>query len=151
MNRLSKIHRHVLFWTIGTLLVTGTVWALLHYLPGAIGAGEDAARAAAVWVMKLHGAAAMLGLLMLGSLLPLHIKTGWQTRLNTKSGVGMLLSAFLLVATGWILYYAGSESVRKAGSLVHLLLGFVLPILLPVHLARFAARQQVESITRGLP
>jgi len=151
MNKLTKVHRQLLYWTFGMLLLTGAVWAVLHYMSRTLGIGEDASRAAAAWLMKLHGAAAMAGLLLLGSLLPLHVRTGLQVGLNAKSGVGMLFGVFALSATGWLLYYAGSDSVRETSSLVHLFLGLLLCVLLPVHLTRLADRQQVQPLTGGLP
>ena len=51
-------------------------------------------------------AAAMAILIAFGSVLAVHVPTGWSLRRNLASGVGMLTSMALLTITGWLLYYA---------------------------------------------
>ena len=40
----------------------------------------------------------------------------------------------LLIATAWVLYYAGGESMRAIGSVLHWGLGFGIVLILPLHI-----------------
>src|SRR5256885_2243462 len=52
-----------------------------------------------VWVAALHALAAFATLMVLGALLPLHIRHGWRRRLYFKSGLTLMLFAFSLPLT----------------------------------------------------
>jgi len=71
------------------------------------------------WLLKLHGGAAMVFLVLLGTLLRVHIPSGWRSGRNRLSGAGLAGLNLLLIATGWALYHLGSESVRPSLSAVH--------------------------------
>lgn len=127
MNRLATLQRGLLYSALATLLLTGAYWALIHYLGVRAWLGEPL-------LMKIHGAAAMLALVLLGGLLPAHVAVGWSLRRNRPSGAVLLAVCGLLTLTGYLLYYAGDELARDASSYVHLALGVVLPLVLGAHL-----------------
>ena len=128
MNKLGRVHRLALYATGAILVLTGLAWALLHYL-----ADESTAIPANALLMKIHGAAAMPALLRLGALLP-HIAWGLRLQRNRASGIALLSLNGLLIVTGYLLYYAGGDMLRQGASVIHLVLGAVLALLLPIHL-----------------
>ena len=134
MNRLGIFHRRTLYWVCAILFVTGACWALLHYLPEQFGLDERGATSSAALLMKVHGAAAMLALVLIGTLLPGHINRGLENGLNLRSGMGMLFLLGVLTLTGYFLYYAGSEELRKVNSFIHLAAGTGLPGLVLAHM-----------------
>src|SRR5213592_2248700 len=84
--------------------------------------------------MKIHGAAAMAILVLIGMLLTGHVRFAWRAGRNRMNG-SVLLSAFgVLTVTGYGLYYAGGERLRAWTSWIHLAVGLVLPVLLLVHI-----------------
>ena len=84
--------------------------------------------------MKIHGAAAMAVLILVGMLLNEHVRLAWRARRNRANG-SIFLSAFaFLIITGYGLYYAGGERLRAWTSWVHLATGLALPILLLIHI-----------------
>jgi hypothetical protein len=84
--------------------------------------------------MKIHGAAAMAILVLIGMLLSGHVRFAWRARRNRANG-SVFLSAFaVLTITGYGLYYAGSEKLRAWTSWIHLAVGLALPILLLIHI-----------------
>jgi hypothetical protein len=120
-------------WVLGlglALLASGAGWLASHYLlaaPDEFGASRDPL---APWWLRLHGAAAMGFLVVLGSLLPVHVRRAWQFRRNRASGAGVLALAAVLIASGYALYYVASEPLRWALSVAHWLLGLGgLPVL----------------------
>ena len=127
---LSRRHQWWLYGTLAILLVTGVVWAALHYY---FRTGEDEINVWEPRMLKVHGAAAMLSLLMLGTLIPLHIKRAWHARKNRLSGALMIAWFGILTITGYGLYYSGGEAMRQWTSWIHLAVGGLLVPLIVWH------------------
>jgi len=134
MNRLGAVQRRLFYATIVVLLASGACWALIHYLGLRPYLSEPL-------LMKVHGAAAMAALILIGGLLPAHVASGWALRQNRSSGALMLAACGLLTVTGYFLYYLGGETAREASSYVHLALGLALPFALGAHLVANPSRQ----------
>ena len=133
MNRLDILHRRALYLVCGVLLVTGCLWAVLHYLPLQLGLDEHGSMADAVLAMKVHGAAAMLALVLIGAVLPRHVQQGLKSARNKTTGIGMLSVLAVLSVSGYFLYYAGSEEFRSINSWLHLAAGLMLPAVVIAH------------------
>jgi uncharacterized membrane protein len=115
---------------LALLFFSGAAWAYWNYLrlPGDFEVGAKA------WAMKIHGAAAMAILVLIGILLSAHVKFAWRARRNRTNG-SVFLSAFaVLTITGYGLYYAGGERLRAWTSWIHLAIGLALPVLLLMHI-----------------
>ena len=132
--RLGSSHRAWLFGAFAAAFITGTAWWVLRHWFQVEGDFGPAPHPAERWLIRLHGGAALLTLILLGSLLPLHVKRAWLARRNRSSGGLLLTLNALLALTGYALYYAGGESLRTMASTSHLALGFALPILLVLHI-----------------
>jgi Kef-type K+ transport system membrane component KefB len=136
VNRLDLLHRRALYAVCVVLFITGCAWAVLHYLHAHLGLGEQASMAQAVLAMKVHGAAAMLALVLIGTVLPRHVNHGLRNARNKPSGIGMLCVLALLSVSGYFLYYAGSEEFRSFNSWAHLAAGLALPAVGLAHVVR---------------
>jgi hypothetical protein len=119
--------------TVG-LFITGSVWWWMNRYVRTEGLFGPEHSAAEVWMLKLHGAFAMLFLVAWGAVLVRHVPEAWNTHRNRASGVALISLAAILALTGWGLYYLGDETARKAASRVHLVAGFILPATLLLHL-----------------
>lgn len=106
---------------------SGMSWSLLY---DALGHEPDALSRT---LMQWHGAFAMLALLVLGALLPQHVRFAWHAMRNRWSGGVMLGVAAILVVTGYGLYYA-SEGLRDWSKWVHLGIGIAAIAALPAHI-----------------
>jgi hypothetical protein len=126
VNRLHPALRLTLYVLFGALLATGVAWEAMS--PGA----------SAALVMKIHGAAGMLTLVVLGMLLAQHVPVGWAEHRNRKSGVVMLGAAAWLAMTGYLLYYAGSEALRWYAAQSHLWVGIAAAAIVGFHVRRTA-------------
>jgi hypothetical protein len=145
--RLKRLQRYSLYAVLALLFLSGVVWTYWNYLAASPGNFETSAK---TWAMKIHGAAAMAVLVLIGMLLSGHVKFAWRARRNRANG-SVFLSAFaVLTITGYGLYYAGGEGLRAWTSWVHLALGLALPILLLIHifLGR-RTRPAVQSSTKS--
>jgi hypothetical protein len=134
--RLSRRHQAWLHAAAGLLFATGAAWLVLHHFLQVPGEFGDEPTPFEPWCLKLHGAAAMAFLVLLGTLVRGHVPGGWRSGRNRLSGVGLVSANLVLVATGWALYYIGSEAARPILSVVHWGLGAGLPLALLWHARR---------------
>jgi hypothetical protein len=141
--QLSRRHEWFAYAVSAAVFVTGAAWAWLHYVaapPNEFGVTSPAEN----WMLKAHGAAAMVALVLLGTLFPMHIIPAWRARRNLRTGL-LLVSFFaFLIATGYGLYYFGGERLRHWTSVAHLGVGMALPIIMSLHLWQGKARRAAE-------
>lgn len=131
--RLSRWHERWLYVIGAIVFLSGIGWLADHYLFAEAADFGNAHAAFEPWWLRLHGAAAMAGLVVFGSLLPGHIARAWRSRTNHRSGLSMLGLVLLLVLTGYGLYYAGDEATRPWISLAHWFAGMVAAAGLALH------------------
>jgi hypothetical protein len=131
--KISRGHRWSIYLIGLALLLSGLVWAWLHHLDeGGIAGGPW--REFKPWLMKVHGFTAMGFVMLLGTLLPVHVRHSWHARRNRANGAFFLSSVSILTLTGYVLYYLGNEKLRALCSDVHFWLGVVIPLLLGWHI-----------------
>ena len=131
--RLSRRQGLALHLVAAVLFLSGAAAAACDLLAAA-GRESELLVDAKPWVLKVHGAAAMLFLVGLGSLLPTHVVTAWRARRNRVGGAILLGVFVLLGVTGYGLYYAGGEQLRTAVQWTHLIVGLVEPAVLLAHI-----------------
>ena len=133
---LSLIHRRCAYAVLLLLFISGLAHWVLHgwFLhQGDFGPEPNPLEP---WMLKLHGAAAMLGLLVLGSLVSTHIHRFWRLRRNRSAGGVFLSTALLLVLSGYGLYYFGGEQARALSRQTHIVIGLLALPAFAVHLWR---------------
>ena len=145
--RLSRRHQRLLYGICGVLWATGALWLIFHYFLQVSGEFGETPHPLEPWWMRLHGLAAMLALLFLGSLVRGHIRVGWNIRRHRLSGATLVGASATLIATGWALYYVSSEAARPWISVIHWSIGLVSAAVIGVHVyagarARRIARSQ---------
>ena len=129
--RLKRLQRYFLYAVLALLFLSGVAWAYWSYLAASPGDFEVSAK---TWAMKIHGAAAMAVLVLIGMLLSAHVKFAWRAHRNRANGSVFLGAFAILTITGYGLYYAGGEGLRAWTSWIHLVVGLALPILLLIHI-----------------
>jgi hypothetical protein len=142
-----RLDPNLRFWNyaaFAALLITGAIWLVADQLK----ASEDGEmwQAIAADTLMLHGMAAMVTLILLGAMIPLHVQRSWRAGKNRITGAVMVGTNAVLVATASGLYYAGSDQLRTLVGDVHIAVGLALPVLIITHIvlgrrARMSARQ----------
>jgi len=128
---LKRLQRYFLYAVLALLFLSGVAWSYWNYVVASPGDFEMTAKARA---MKIHGAAAMAILVLVGMLLTGHVRFAWRLRRNRANG-SLFLGAFgILTITGYGLYYAGGETLRAWTSWIHLGVGLALPLFLILHI-----------------
>ncbi len=72
-------------------------------------------------------------LITLGVIWRVHVIRGWNLKKNVVSGTTILTLFLILTMTGWMLYYSGSDQLRRTASQWHTWLGLGSSFLLFVH------------------
>jgi len=150
-QQLSLLVRSFVYLVFGVLFLTGTAWMFAQTK-----LDNERWEHFPTLLLKIHGAAAMIALILLGYLLN-HIRIGWEIRKNQTSGTTLVLVYLFLTVTGYGLYYASDENFRTLISQWHSWIGLGVLILLAVHvligrtirLKRNRLRQQEQSSRRA--
>jgi hypothetical protein len=125
--RLPKGRRLFVYAVAAAVWITGAGWLVFHHFVRVQAEFGPMASPLEPWWLRLHGAAAFGALLILGLLWGVHVVNGWRARRRRWSG-GLLLGAtVVLIVSGYLLYYAGDETLRNAVSLLHWVLGLGAP------------------------
>jgi cation transport ATPase len=131
--RLSPRHLLILHLVACILVVSGGAAALQDILDS-LGQDHLLPMSFKSWALAVHGGAAMIFLVLLGTLLPTHVVRAWRSGRNRLSGVALLVAIGLLVVSGYGLYYFGGDRLRSVTQWTHLGLGILEPILFIMHL-----------------
>jgi hypothetical protein len=107
---------------------TGLLWLPLHYFLMQKTRFGTAPNPVEPWMLKAHGAFAFAALWSGGLLWGLHIVGGWRSGRRRWSGIAVSAAGALLIASGWLLYYAGDEELRAVTSVVHWGIGLASPV-----------------------
>jgi hypothetical protein len=112
------------------LLLSGVLWLVFRYLITFRDTFGEEIHPLTSWWLRLHGAAAMAFLIVLGTVLPIHVRRAWRFRRNRYAGLALLSVVAALVVSGYCLYYASSEELRPWISAIHWSIGLLgLPVL----------------------
>lgn len=123
LNRLHPGYRATIYTVLGLVFLSGLLWET----------GWERGL-----LMKVHGAAAMATLVLLGALLARHVPTGWSAGTNRISGVAVLVACGWLLVTGYALYYSGSDSLRYWAGETHFWVGVGVAAVFGLHVRRSA-------------
>ena len=137
MSRLGKMPGWQKWFVLFGMLscsVSGTLYLLGHEFQiqrAVIGSSQ---------VLSVHGIAAMLATLALGSALPFHIKAGIKSKRKLLSGISQLCFLCTLMMTGAFLYY-GPEAIREEAILIHWIVGLFFLMIFVLHVINARVRQ----------
>src|ERR1041385_1836374 len=124
--RLGVWHARSIYLTTALLVVSGLLWLGFHYFLRIDGEFGPQPHPLEYWWLRLHGASAMLSLIALGSVMPVHIRRAWALRRNRVTGVAISALLAFLVLTGYALYYFAGGASRGWISIAHWAIGLAL-------------------------
>lgn len=124
--RLPAAQRWATYTILAVVGVSGLAWIVLH----------DVLQWG--WMLSerrlliAHGVAAAITLVVIGALLPLHIRLAYHVKRNLKSGIAALSLIAFLGLTGLLLYYSG-EDWRDVVRWSHFVVGTIACLAIPAH------------------
>jgi hypothetical protein len=140
--RLKTTFRYSLYAAFAVLFLTGAGWLVADWQKE----GDEIWQQVAANMLMVHGGAAMLALLALGALIPLHLLRAWHAGKNRISGSVMATINAVLILTAFGLYYLGSEAVRPWMSWIHIAAGISAALVLPVHIVLGRRRSRISAV-----
>ena len=149
--RLSRQHEWSVYTIVALVFISGAAWAWLHHFARRAGEFGESAHPAELWMQRLHGACAMLALIVLGTLLVFHIPLAWRAQRNRRTGSTLLALFAFLIGTGYALYYSGSDLLREWMSWSHLWVGIALPLFIALHVWRGKRASSPEPVDESVP
>ena len=118
--RFATLHRWMMDLAFAGLALSGLAWTGIDLAYGLGPSADTAVQAAKAWLGRTHGAFSMLALAAFGSALALHVPEGWVAGARRSSGLGLVIATCVLAATGYLLYYAGSDALRDWSIWLHI-------------------------------
>jgi hypothetical protein len=141
--RLGRWQQSAVYATLVIVALTGLVWLALHDVI------EEEASDLQRWSLILHGISAFAALIVFGSLLPLHVRSGWLRQRNIASGLSITIVMAVLIGTALLLYYGGEE-MRMPVRWLHIGVGILGFGVFPIHVI-FGHRSRLVAISEGEP
>ena len=129
--RLEPPFRFAIYIAFAVLFASGAAWLVADQLKET--SNGEIWQQSAAYLLMVHGGAAMVTLMLLGALFPLHIGRAWRARKNRASGIVMLAFNAVLIASAFGLYYLASEILRPWASDLHIGFGLAMPLLFLAH------------------
>jgi len=130
---VRPFQKRIFYTTCAVLWLSGMLWLYVEYFAQIQSEFGPQTNPAQAELLKVHGVATMVFLLILGTML-FHIPIGWRQKRNIFSGESLLVTCGILILTGWGLYYVGHEDLRKCMAMVHWILGAFLPFFIIFHI-----------------
>jgi hypothetical protein len=147
--RLDPPLRFATYATFTTLVATGGAWLLADQFKD--GESGEFWQVLAADLLMFHGGIAMIALLLLGALMPLHLQRSWRAGRNRTTGTIMVAINAILILTAFGLYYAGSDALRVIAADVHIAAGLGLPALIVTHIVLGRRSREFAGQLRGRP
>ncbi len=141
--RLPSMQRWVTYMTLVLVALSGVLWYLMHDLL------QWGWMVTERRLLITHGVTAAISLIVVGGLLPLHIRLAWRARRNLVSGLVTLLLMALLGVSGLLLYYSG-EDWREGVRWLHIGVGLIGVLAMPAHVWLGRYRQVQMTAQRTL-
>lgn len=126
LNPLPNWQRRVGLAVVLTLLLSGALWLAVHFLRWPMASRAAVEGLPSPWeagLMRVHGAAAMLALFVLGAMSSTHVVRGWRLQRRRPSGIAVLSLVGVLVLSAYGLYYLVPDDWRDGWGLLHAALG----------------------------
>ena len=144
--RLKNTFRFALYGIVSLLFASGALWIYADQMKNNSEPNTETWQQAAAFLLSLHGGAAMITLLLLGALGPMHVQRAWRAKKNRATGIASLAMYGLLISTAFGLYYIGSEALRPWISTIHIAFGLAVPVVVAAHI--MVGRASVVATTR---
>jgi hypothetical protein len=119
---VTRKERAVIYTVCGLLWVTGVFWLVLHYEFQGHNEFGELPNPAEPGLMRLHGLVAVAGVFLFGWLTAAHVTPRWSIGRNRTSGLVLASCVFVLVVSGYALYYT-TAGVHAQASVLHEVLG----------------------------
>jgi hypothetical protein len=132
-GHFSQRRKIAIYGVFGALWGSGMLWLVFHYFLPLRGPFGNMPNPAERWLIALHGASAFAALWLGGWLWHAHVAPWWRNGKRRRSGMFLVALGGVLIVSGYALYYANDDTLRRIASTTHWLLGLLFALPLAVH------------------
>ena len=132
-GHFSRRRKFLIYGVLAALWGSGALWLVFHYFLPQRGPFGNMPNPAERWLIALHGAAAFATLWMGGWLWHAHVAPWWRNGKRRRSGMFLVVLGGALIVSGYALYYANDDGLRRFASTLHWLLGLLFALPLVIH------------------
>lgn len=128
--RLTSLQKFLTYFSILLLLFSGIAWLVFNFFIN----HDSSFRFLVPWFLSIHGAASYVFLVVFGMLLSTHIFFNWRVKKNRRpSGIILTALFFILILSGYGLYYTGNDEFRDFISYLHWIIGIFCSLICGIH------------------
>lgn len=128
--KLTFLQRFLTYLSILLLLTSGIAWLVLNFIMN----HDSSFRFLIPLFLSIHGAASYIFLVVFGMLLSTHINFNWRVKKNRRlSGIILTAIFFILILSGYGLYYVGNDEFRNFLSYLHWIIGTFSSVVCGIH------------------
>jgi len=131
--------RMILYAVALGLFLSGVAWELFDHFITVTSAIGPAKHPAEAWLLRAHGAAALVAVFVCGHLYSSHIRIAWRSGRKRGSGLALCAAILALVGSGYLLYYVGGDELRDWVAGTHWWIGAAAPLPFLFHRFRKSA------------
>jgi hypothetical protein len=143
---LSRRAKAVIYSVLGLVWASGVLWLIFHYFFQRAGDFGVEPSPLEHPLIVLHGAGAFAALWLAGWLWSTHIVPWWNGSRRRASGIVLTALGGVLIGSGWLLYYASGEELRRWAGLVHWGVGLAMAVPILVHALRARRYREPSGI-----
>ena len=135
-TQLKSWLRLTIYLLMVVLLITGVLWMSIHFFQWPDAAAPLMEGLPSPWeapLMKIHGAAMLLMIFILGRLSGTHVLLFWRMRRRRKEGAILLAAFGILALSAYLFYYWIPEDWRDYLGWAHGAMGALTALLLAWH------------------
>ncbi|OUR71845.1 hypothetical protein A9Q78_08495 [Methylophaga sp. 41_12_T18] len=132
--KFSNFYRRTLYalftvsWVTGTAFFSLSRWFMVE---GDFGPEKHP------WqfpVLMAHGASAFLVMFFFGFIMASHVPITWKLKQIRTIGIILVSCVAFQMLSAYLLYYLANEEIRDVVANLHALIGFLLPLVLTIHI-----------------
>ena len=132
--KFSNFYRRTLYalftvsWVTGTAFFSLSRWFMVE---GDFGPEKHP------WqfpVLMAHGASAFLVMFFFGFIMASHVPITWKLKQIRTIGIILVSCVVFQMISAYLLYYLANEEIRDVVANLHALIGFLLPVVLTIHI-----------------
>lgn len=143
-RRIAKKYRYLFYFILSLSLISGTGFWLLRNFAMVEGDFGPESHFLQYPFLQVHGFAAFLMLMALGTIFTAHIPKTWYQHKAKTSGITMLTLVSFSMVSAYSLYYLVGEDWHALLGNIHAIVGILLPVTLFIHI-NFARKKSKKK------
>ena len=128
-----RLYRRIIYVLFSVSWLTGALFFILNRWVTVDGDFGPEKHPLQFPILMTHGASAFLMIFIFGVVVASHITANWHMKAVRRLSLFLVITMSFQIVSAYLLYYLASETWREIIANVHAIIGFLLPLLLCIH------------------